>query len=374
MFIAYFPIQVSRIAAAFNLQPPVYLIKEFDNNVIFPSENSGKFNPAALSTGSTYEVQGNDKSQIQSAPTYTTSSSPFGAYPAVTPYLTNPNRIPSVPTCTSRTPRKLIKKNIQVASLSSRDPDKPTTSSRSNRFTHTVVTQVIVTLDPSHGECNVSYVAEAVKKQLGFNVILLDSKLLPVVDSESTSGMNFWKSTRKIIAVSRTAYEKVGGVVPDVKLNLEDDVEIIEPQVKKAKRSVSVSDNVAVILNKLDDIDGKFSFIVDIQKAFECIICRSPVKHPVIAPCCQRIVGCKDCVARWVLSNTRCPLCAISGRMGEIMELKGIDDLTGFFRASDRPINSSPPVSQDGETNAESDSADDFELPNISVRREPRST
>ena len=43
-----------------------------------------------------------------------------------------------------------------------------------------------------------------------------------------------------------------------MKVNLSDDVEIIEPQPKISKTSVSVSDNVSVIVNKLDSIDLSF--------------------------------------------------------------------------------------------------------------------
>lgn len=93
-----FLVQVSRITAAFNLRPPVYLIKEFDNNVIFPSENTGKFNPASLSAGSTYEVQGCETNSTPpaSAAVYSASSSPFGAYPAVSPYF-QAGCVPSAP-------------------------------------------------------------------------------------------------------------------------------------------------------------------------------------------------------------------------------------------------------------------------------------
>ena len=59
------------------------------NIVIFPSENSGKLNPAALRAGSTYEIQGSNKSSIQSDPAYPTSSSPFGAYKAVPPVFSS---------------------------------------------------------------------------------------------------------------------------------------------------------------------------------------------------------------------------------------------------------------------------------------------
>ena len=65
--------QVSRIAAAFNVTPPKYLIKEFDNSVIFPNEGSGIVHKA------TYEVQGNAASQ-RNLELQVTNSSPLTPY------------------------------------------------------------------------------------------------------------------------------------------------------------------------------------------------------------------------------------------------------------------------------------------------------
>ena len=50
--------QVSRISAAFSLQPPIYLVRDYDNSVLFPAEGSGKFLASSLSTGALYEVHG----------------------------------------------------------------------------------------------------------------------------------------------------------------------------------------------------------------------------------------------------------------------------------------------------------------------------
>ena len=241
-------VQVSRIAAAFELQPPIYLIKEFDNNVIFPNEKLGKLNPAMLIGGATYEVQGCAGSTMMQP----TQASPFGAYH--TPPTSLPSRMQSVPT--SRVPRKLIKKNILVASLS-RDNDKPSTSKSANHLTPTVVTQIIVSLDPSQGECSVSCVLDMVKRQLGFEAILLDSKLFPLTNNESTSGEEFWRLTSKTFAVSHTAYQRLGGIVPDTKINLDDDVEIVEPSSKKVKLLVSES-MLDKMSQKLDTIDQSF--------------------------------------------------------------------------------------------------------------------
>ena len=73
----------------------------------------------------------------------------------------------------------------------------------------------------------------------------------------------------------------------------------------------------------------------DVKKGFECVICHLPARAPVVSPCCQRIIGCGQCVQRWLLSSSRCPLCSVTGRMTEVFGLKGIDDLTGIFRLGD---------------------------------------
>ena len=47
---------------------------------------------------------------------------------------------------------------------------------------------------------------------MGFQAVLLDSKCFPLLSNESTSGVDFWKSTRKVLAALRDVYEKVSGV------------------------------------------------------------------------------------------------------------------------------------------------------------------
>ena len=271
------------------------------------------------------------------------------------PYV-SASRPPGVLVHATKPQRRVIRKIIQVASLSSRDPDKPC-SSKSARMAHTIVTQIIITLDPSNGECNVTTATEKARKQLGFSVILLDSTLFPITESESTSSSEFWKSTRKIIAVSMSAYEKAGGVLPENELV---DLDTDEPQTKRAKTEQESQELTSEVLKKLELIDKKLSFVTELQRTFECVICRSSVTRPVVAACCQRIIGCKECVGKWLVSNSRCPLCSVVGRVAEAI------DLVGIFRVPSVP-RSVPPDRVDEETISR-DSADDFELPNVSVR------
>jgi len=50
-----------------------------------------------------------------------------------------------------------------------------------------------------------------VKEQLSFDVILLDSKCFPLLDNDNTKGIEFWKSTRKVLAANCLTYTKLTG-------------------------------------------------------------------------------------------------------------------------------------------------------------------
>ena len=313
-------LQVPRISAAFGVQPPVYLIKEFDQTVIFPSEGSGKFNPSAFVTGATYEVQGithgsTHGTQGSANPSSMFSSqaaSPYGTYQVPRCPQPSCNPMPHPPAPHAR--RRIIQKTVLLAKVAARDANKPS-SSRASRLSHTIITSIVVKLDHGMGECNVETVAEMVKAQVGFDVILLDCKLYPLIANDSTSGLDYWKSTRKVIATSRAVYEKlVGKSAVDEISTVDDEVAIIEPPAKKARvasddvETTPILDKLAEIEKGVSSVNHKLTFIDDFKKSFECIICRLPCKLPVVNSCCQRIVGCRDCVRRWRESNPRCPL------------------------------------------------------------------
>ena len=89
----------------------------------------------------------------------------------------------------------------------------------------------------------------------------------------------------------------------------------------KESNQCDVSECFEVVNKKLDSLGEKFSFIDNVvdamKKIFECVICRSVVHSPVVSHCCQRIIGCRTCVATWRETSTRCPLCSVSGRMAD---------------------------------------------------------
>lgn len=88
------------------------------------------------------------------------------------------------------------------------------------------------------------------------------------------------------------------------------------------------------------------------------------MKDPLIAPCCQRIIGCNRCVERWLQTSARCPLCSVVGRMRERLQLKGFDDVTAIFNVENAD-------SMDNDNDNESDHSDFLLTPRFRVPPAP---
>ena len=279
----------------------------------------------------------------------------FGTQSQQTPIPHPPNHPPHFK-------QRAIKKTILVANLSLRDSNRPS-HSRASRFEHTVVTHVIISLNSD--DCSVSRATECVQKQIGLEVVLLDSKLFPIMDNNSTSEAAFWCSTRKIIAVSRASYEKLSGNAVGEELGqVKDDV---QPPSKRSK-TCDFTENFEMLNKKLESIKEKLSFAGNFamvaKKIFECVICKWVVNSPIVSKRCQRIIGCRACVSTWCSTSSCCPLCSVSGRMDDVLKLKGLDDVISFLRVGDSE-NESTMIAVD---TGESTSDDNFEdLPNFSV-------
>ena len=70
----------------------------------------------------------------------------------------------------------------------------------------------------------------------------------------------------------------------------------------------------------------------EIKHAVECTICKQVARQPVVSGCCQRLVGCKDCLDMWLAHSPVCPLCKGNSIITAKMELKGFDDLLALFQ------------------------------------------
>ena len=207
--------QTRKIAPVFHLQPTtVYLVNEFDNVAVFPHETSGRFNQALIDPSAVYAIHGEEVTgSTSNTPSHAVNLgalTPFGAYTGPTSQLPPPR-----PQLSLRRRPTTFRKTIAIVSLSLPNSNKPSTSKASGHLEYNVVTQVVVTLEV--GRCSPANVAELVKQQVGFQVVLLDSKCFQILESDTTTETDYWKSNRKILAASKSLYTKLAGTSANLK-------------------------------------------------------------------------------------------------------------------------------------------------------------
>ena len=184
----------------FNVDPKkVYLKEEFCNITIFPNRETGRFVATKLHANSFYEVCGDSQEDSSAQTTTQGPSTPFGSYTSYQFMQGPPLKRPPPPAYSSKG-RKVTRKTIGLVTL----------KSTKGKLSSEIVTEVIVCL-ADLDQCSVPVVGQLVKEQVGYDIILLNNKLYPILDAPSTHG-DLWQSTsRKILAASAKLYEKVTG-------------------------------------------------------------------------------------------------------------------------------------------------------------------
>ena len=207
-------------------------------------------------------------------------------------------------------PKKAIRRAVSLVSLTAADPTKPS-SSKASRLEYNIVTQVFLCLTPEL--CNINSVSDLVTRQVGFPVILLDSKCYPLSDNSGTTGIDFWKSSRKILTASKSLYEEITGHNTTIDSNLE----AIQPPPAKKQRQEDV---LLELLEKVTAIDKKVSLPSELSKALQCSICKGVASQPVVSSCCQRVVACLNCNRTWLLLKCQPTLlsCVVLMMLGDV--------------------------------------------------------
>ena len=351
-----------KIAPVFQLQAStIYLVREFENLAVFPHEMSGRFNRSLIDASAVYAVHGEECGSPTPQAPASSVQSPIGAY-------TGPSSFHStVPTAalTKATNRKpnCFRKTVALVSLT--DDNKPSTSKAIN-LEYKIITQLVISIE--FGHCSLVAVADSVSQQVGFPVVLLDSKCYRIMDSTTTNSIGFWKSNHKVLAASLAMYEKLKGTISPlqdaVDLTNDDD----EPTSKRPRLSGSYDSKLDNILEGVDYLQKKerSALLKCLANTFECVVCKSTMTKPLFASCCCRAIGCQSCVNRWIDERGCCPHC--SSASTRCFEVKGIDELftSVHHLCCDALVTTdkAPNVTSPG-----SDSDSDFELPRVSIRR-----
>lgn len=230
------------------------------------------------------------------------------------------------------------RKTIALISLTSEDSRNQPSSSKASSCNqqsvkHKVITQIMVNMDSS--KCTVSAVAGLVKEQVGVDVVLMDSKCYPLYENYSTSGVEFWKSGRRILATSQHNYENIIGKPPVLTLGAIFPV-CPNDKAPTPKRSRSKDDDQPAakspIEEKIDSILTDMKSLKSLNELLQifppllqCPICKDTVTNPVVSPCCGSISGCQSCVNQWVEVRNCCPLCGLDGDISGRIRISGFD-------------------------------------------------
>ncbi len=191
------------------------------------------------------------------------------------------------------------------------DPDKP---SSSKALSYSIDSQ----------SCSPSAIVDLLSAQVGFEVILLDSKCYPILQNSATTEFGFWKSTRKVLAASKVSYEKLTGKTFSNTIDLSSCEGGSPPVKRKCLPDENIEEKMEKVHESVEKLHKNFDFLSSVSKAFECVICKSVCRKPVVASCCQRLVGCETCVSRWLERSTTCPHCSCT--LSNRMHLKGFDE------------------------------------------------
>ena len=298
-------------------QCPIWLIRGEDNRAVFPKSN-GRF----VDDASHYEVAGEPVDAFK--PATSVPASPFGGYAKPPTFTSTPTSFVA-PNGVQKGKAKAFHKTIVVIALETFDPKRPCSSKMASNFNYSVVTQIVVLLDET--KCDVPFVTEQVSKQLGFEAILLDSKCYVIRQSDSTKGIDFWKSNRKIMATSKQAYENINS--PDVS------AASVLPRKRASSMDEELHSKMSKVIDNLDWIGNVSHFF---EESFHCVICKEIATNPVVSSCCGRVVGCKVCIDAWVREKLNCPHCTLSSKIKDRFVLRGFDDVLSVLRSFSRRI------------------------------------
>ena len=139
------------------------------------------------------------------------------------------------------------------------------------------------------------------------------------------------------MAASHSLYEKLTGlsskdeIIDKAAIDLTADD---EPGPSKKKRLQSCDDFESGMAEIMARLDKWLAFIDELAQSFQCVICKSLAREPVVLPCCQWMVGCHSCIEHWFDGNSRCPLCSTTEHAQERFKLRCSNGTYGILSES----------------------------------------
>ncbi len=88
-----------------------------------------------------------------------------------------------------------------------------------------------------------------------------------------------------------------------------------------------ILERVEQVHTRVGVLEDHLQFIMFMKDIFDCVVCKGTTKSPMFATCCQRVIGCEQCVERWVSSNKSCPHCSTDTATHRFMKVRGFDEV-----------------------------------------------
>ena len=186
----------------------LYLQNIFTDTAVFPKKMTGRFTASQIRPLNNYEVCGEDKeAEVKAELPVSAGPSSFGgpstSYSSGSAYVSASSGYSFTrPTLSlSLKKRNIIRKTISFIRLE---------KGRDKKVSISPITDIIIKLN-GQDDCTVTCVAELVKDEVGFDVTLVNTKCNQIGDSDATRGLDFWKSSRKVLAVHSQMFDKAFG-------------------------------------------------------------------------------------------------------------------------------------------------------------------
>ena len=128
--------------------------------------------------------------------------------------------------------------------------------------------------------------------------------------------------------------------IQTMKDNLRDSIGDQTDELMGAISQIKVS--LANAGRKLDNLDERVSDVTNetyvtsaLREILRCKVCTQvPENTIILAACCGQIVGCGECVQKYIAENECCILCKNESAIDKLVELKGFQMLLDKFQSN----------------------------------------
>ncbi|XP_070409094.1 uncharacterized protein [Nothobranchius furzeri] len=290
-----------KISRIFQVHCTSLYITDDSNVAIFPG-NDGRFSTLDLLVRGHYEVHGEGMEESSSVP---------ASYNPTRFSFHRPQSTAGASTSSARpSPRVTVAKTFQRTIFIAELVDGRLETSKT------------LTVRFSEFEASVVGITRKVNEALEQEelIILTDGQGNKILETEGTRGSAFWKqNARKVLAVREEDFLQLQGSKKR-KLSRRDDngLDAVYDQIEEVILAAQGLREVSTTIRELTELANsnrstavslRAADAAAVKDAFACVVCKGPVVEPIVATCCQSLIGCLTCTEEWKKNSAFCPKC-----------------------------------------------------------------